>query len=91
MTFCKSEKGIGIVEILVVSSIIIVALMAILQLFQLEVRAERFRREELQAYALISESLEAARSVRDEDWSSIDGLVRGTSYYPQVSAGSTAK
>lgn len=81
----KNEYGIGIVEIVVAVSIAIVAFVSILQLFRLEIRAERLRREELRAYALLAETLEAVRSIRDDDWSNISSLSSGTNYYPQIS------
>jgi len=75
------------VEIIVVVAVIIVAFTAILQLFRLEIRTERVRREEVRAYALLSEAMEATRSVRDDDWSNLSTLITGINYYPAISAG----
>lgn len=84
MSNVTRERGIGIVEVLVVMSIALTAFMTIFQLFQLQIRAERLRREEIRAYALLSESLEAVRSVRDADWTNLSSLSIGTNYYPEI-------
>ena len=75
------------VEIIVVVAIIIVAFTAILQLFKLQAQSERMKREELAAYTLLSEALEATRSVRDDNWSNLSSLILGADYYPVVSSG----
>lgn len=62
--------------------------MAVLQLFQLQIRAERLRREELRAYALLSEALEAVRSIRDDNWANLSTLTTGTNYYTEASGAS---
>jgi len=73
------------VEIIVVTAVIIVAFTAILQLFAFQTRIERVKREELAAYALLSEALEAVRAVRDDSWSDLSSLVIGADYYPEIS------
>lgn len=83
-----NQKGLGMVEIIVVIAVIIVAFTAILQLFRLEIRTERVRREELRAYALLSEAMEAARSVRDDEWSNLSTLTPGVDYYSTIQDGS---
>lgn len=82
-----NQKGLGMVEIIVVTAVIITAFTAILQLFKLQVQTERAKREELQAYALLSEALEAVRSVRDAGWSNISSLTLGADYYPVIASG----
>ncbi len=81
------EKGLGMVEIIVVVAVILVGFTAILQLFRLQIQTERIKREELAAYALLSESLEAVRSVRDSNWSNLSSLTMGADYYPVISGG----
>jgi len=83
----KASKGLGMVEIIVVVAVILVAFTAILQLFKLQVQNERAKREELQAYALLAEGMEAARVVRDDAWSNLSGLTLGADYYPVISGG----
>jgi len=79
------EKGLGMVEIIVVTAVITVAFTAILQLFTLQAQTERARREQLAAYALLSEVLEAVRAVRDDNWSNLSSLTAGADYYPVIS------
>ena len=74
------------VEIIVVTAVIIVAFTAILQLFTLQAQIERVKREELAAYALLSEALEAVRAVRDDNWSNLSSLIIGADYYPVISS-----
>ena len=80
------QKGLGMVEIIVVVAVILVAFTAILQLFTLQAQIERVKREELVAYAFLSEALEAVRSVRDDSWTNISSLTAGADYYPEIFA-----
>lgn len=73
------------VEIIVVVAVVMVAFTAILQLFKLQVQEERSKREELQAYALLAESLEAVRVIRDDAWTNLSSLTLGADYYPIIS------
>jgi len=82
-----NQKGLGMVEIIVVVAVILVAFTAILQLFKLQTQIERVKREQLAAYALLSEALEAVRAVRDGDWSNLSSLAIGADYYPIISSG----
>lgn len=81
------NKGLGMVEIIVVIAIVTIAFTAILQLFRLEVRTERLKRDELRAYALLAEAQEAVRAVRDNNWNSLSSLTIGADYYPLISGG----
>jgi type II secretory pathway pseudopilin PulG len=84
----NKQKGLGMVEIMVVISVIIVSFTAILQLFKLQIQTERAKREEMAAYTLLSESLEAVRSIRDDNWSNLSSLTIGADYYPQITGNS---
>ena len=86
-TYKNFEKGLGMVEIIIVIAVILVAFTAILQLLQFEAQTERLRREELRAYALVTEYLEAVRAVRDDGWTNISGLSTSVDYYAQISSG----
>ena len=85
-----NQKGLGMVEIIVVVALILVGFTAILQLFQLQISTERIKREELAAYALLSETLEAVRSVRDSNWNNLSSLTIGADYYPVLQGGAWA-
>ena len=76
------------VEIIVAIAVITVAFTAILQLFKLQVQTERAKREEMAGYTLLSESLEAVRSIRDDNWSNLSSLTIGAKYYPKISGSS---
>lgn len=78
------EDGMGIVEIIVVIAIITTAFVAILQLAFLERRAQIVAREDITAYVLARESLEAVRSVRDDNWDNLSTLTFNTPYYPVI-------
>jgi len=80
-----NQKGLGMVEIMVVIAVILVAFTAILQLFNLQVQTERSRRDQIGAYALLSEALEATRAVRDDNWTNLSSLTLGADYYPEIS------
>jgi len=84
----QSENGLGMVEIIVVIAVITVSFTAVLQLFKLQVQTERAKREEMAGYTLLSESLEAVRSIRDDAWSNLSSLTIGAEYYPEISGNS---
>lgn len=81
------SKGLGMVEIIVVVAVVIVAFTAILQLFKLQLQSERAKREELGAYALLTETMEAVRSIRDAGWANLSSLTLGADYYAVISGG----
>ena len=83
-----NQKGLGMVEIIVVIAVITTAFTAILQLFKLQIETERAKREEMASYTLLSESLEAVRSIRDDAWSNLSSLTIGAEYYPEISGNS---
>ncbi|MDX1535347.1 MAG: hypothetical protein R3346_01115 [Candidatus Spechtbacterales bacterium] len=76
-----SENGMGIIEIIVVVAIILSAFVAILQLTFLERRAQIIAREDIEAYMLARESLEATRSIRDDSWANLSSLTYDIPYY----------
>lgn len=63
-----SNKGFGLIEIVVVTAVITVALFGFLQAGVLAVRLLRNEKENLEATLLAQEALEAVRAVRDESW-----------------------
>ncbi|MCK5084992.1 MAG: prepilin-type N-terminal cleavage/methylation domain-containing protein [Candidatus Pacebacteria bacterium] len=85
------QKGFGLVEIIIAATIgTIVFLSAILYLnFSLKIVAEDINRAEALYFA--KSSLEQARSVRDEDWTNINALVKGSEYYFEADASDPKK
>lgn len=91
----KYQKGISIVEILVVIVIITIALTSILSLTTLALRASLSIKEGVRANSLAQETIEALRNFRDgTDWNNDDpedkydglGVVStGSGYYPEKS------
>lgn len=84
-SYRHNQKGLGMVEVIVVVAVILVGFTAVLELFRLQFRNDTTAREDVRAYALLSEAMEAVRSVRDDNWSNISGLTQGADYYPAIS------
>lgn len=82
--FAKQKNGFGLIEIIVSTAVVSIALLSFSQIGVLSLKLLRNAKENLEAILLAQESLEAVRSVRDESWSNIMALVNGTSYYPVV-------
>ncbi|MDP2720820.1 MAG: hypothetical protein Q8O75_02670 [bacterium] len=82
----KAEKGIGLVEILIVIAVIAVGFLAIIS-FLIFSRGVTFQvARNTRATSLAEEDTEAIRAMRDESWSSnIATLTFGTTYYPVIS------
>jgi len=79
------ERGFGLIEIVIVTAIVTIALFAFSQAGVLAVRLLRIEKENLEAMLLAQEALEAARSIRDESWTNnIAPLVNGAIYYPSI-------
>lgn len=79
------SRGFGLIEIVIVTAVVTVALFAFSQAGVLALRLLRNEKENLEAALLAQEALEAVRSVRDESWTNnINTLLNGTSYYPIV-------
>lgn len=78
-------NGFGLIEIIIVISIVTVTLFAFLQIGIAGIKLLRNEKENLEAVLLLQEAFEAVRSVRDESWTAnIAPLSNGTAYYPVV-------
>lgn len=89
----KTEKGVSIIEILIASAIIGIALVGFLGILSFSVRVFVLAEEKSQADALAQEALEIVRNFRDTTKWNIDGigiLASGVSYFLQQ-AGSPLK
>jgi prepilin-type N-terminal cleavage/methylation domain-containing protein len=82
----KNNKGVGLLEILIVVAIIGVGFLAVIS-FLLFSRGVTFQvARNTVAVNLAEEGIEAVRGLRDESWSTnINSLTSGTDYYPVVS------
>ena len=83
----RNNKGVGLLEILIVTAIIGVGFLAIIS-FLLFCRGITFQvARNTEATSLAEEGVEAVRNLRDESWATnIKFLVSGATYYPVVSA-----
>jgi len=75
------------VEVIVVSSIIVVSFLAALTVAQKSIYLARQSVHQAEAAFLLEEGAEATRIVRDNAWSGISGLTLSTDYYPSFSGG----
>jgi type II secretory pathway pseudopilin PulG len=81
----NSKKGISIIEILVVISIITIALISIFGLIAFSLRTSTLMRETVQANNLAQETIEAVRNFRDgTNWETngLGTLATSTVYHP---------
>lgn len=83
----NGNKGVSIVEILVISAIIGTAFVSLLGLATLSLKSSTLIKETTQAENIAKETIEAVRNFRDgTDWDT-DGLgtlTSGISYYPEI-------
>lgn len=80
------QKGVGVIEIIIVVAIAGIALFGISGVSSYALGVMNDRKALLEASYLAEEGMEAARSVRDEGWASnIAGLTTGSNYYPVIS------
>ncbi|MEK7557027.1 MAG: type II secretion system protein [Patescibacteria group bacterium] len=85
------NKGIALVEILVVIAIIGVATFSLYELVVLSRATVGRELRRTQALSLAQEGIEAVRSIRDQSWSgNIEPLSNGTNYYATLSGSSWA-
>lgn len=83
------NKGISIIEILIVVAIIVIALTGLAGLVAYSLKISISIRETTQANFLSQETMEAVRNFRDgTNWNSngLGTLTTGVNYYPQKSA-----
>ncbi len=85
-----AQKGFGVVEIIVGASIISIALFGLVSTFQNSLRISRETGRVIEARFLIEEGLEAARIMRDAQWSNIGNLATSTPYYLTFTGGTWA-
>lgn len=85
------QKGIALVEILVVIAIIGVAILSLYELVVISRATTSNQLRRTQALALAQEGVEATRNLRDQGWSAnIEPLSTGTDYYVTLSGSSWA-
>ncbi|MBL7154935.1 MAG: hypothetical protein ISS88_00305 [Candidatus Portnoybacteria bacterium] len=80
------QKGMGMIEVIVCLTIITISFWTFLELAKYNLRVQEQTNAKMTALNLASETLEAVRSIRDEDWDNLAFLSLGTKYYPIISA-----
>lgn len=90
----KLNKGISVIEILIVIAVIAIALTSLLGVISYSIRISNLIRETTQANATAQEVMEAVRNFRDgTTWNTngLGSLATGVAYYPKKSADIPAK
>jgi len=81
----ERQKGIGIIEVLISISIITIVFFSFLTLSQYSLKLQSQNKSKLEAANIAIETIEAARSFRNENWDNFFALSIGTLYYPVIS------
>jgi len=83
-----SQRGIGVIEIVVAVSIIGLTMFAIFEFAVISSASVRVSARQVEAAYLAEEGLEAVRLLRNTSWdTSIASLTNGTNYYPVLASG----
>jgi Tfp pilus assembly protein PilV len=83
----QTTRGFMMLEIIIASSIITVAILATLSVAQKTITLSRQAMESGRATFLLEEGAEGVRILRDNDWANISGLSTATTYYPVFASG----
>ncbi len=86
----NNSRGFGVVEVVIGSALISVALIGLIGVFQSSLLASREAGRKLTATFLAEEGMEAARLMRDRSWVNISGLSTTTTYYLTFTGGTWA-
>lgn len=86
----RRAQGFGVVEIVIGSALISIALIGLIGAFQSSLVASREAGRKLTATFLAEEGMEVARLMRDRSWTNISGLSTTTAYYLSFTGGTWA-
>ena len=81
----KQQQGIGMIEIIVCLSIIVIAFWGFLELAKYNLKIQEHSKIKIEAINLASEAIEATRNIRNENWNNLASLSMETKYYPVIS------
>lgn len=82
MTHNQSERGVGMLEIVIAVAIISAAFFSVLQISTFTLKVMQDRNDKAKALAYAQEGIEAVRNMRDGGWTAnISGLTFGSIYY----------
>ena len=83
-----SQKGAGLLEIIIAVSVITVSFFAVVQVSVLALKGVQARNDRAKALVYVQEGMEAVRNIRDGGWAAnIATLNFGQTYYVTVSGG----
>jgi type II secretory pathway pseudopilin PulG len=77
----NKKRGSMLVELLIAASIITTSVLVIMNTVQGSSQASRQALHTLQASFLLEEAAEAVRTIRDNNWSDVSGLIPAQDYY----------
>ena len=84
MIYFKNRKlisGFTIIEVLIACSIITISMFALMQTAQKGISLSEYALTKSQASLLLEEGAEAVKSIRDNNWTTIDNISLDTPYY----------
>jgi len=81
----QKQKGIGIIEVIICIAIIAITFWSFTGIAQYSLKIQEQGKAKIEAINLASETIEAVRSVRNENWDNISSLLLETKYYPIIS------
>jgi Tfp pilus assembly protein PilE len=88
-TFYKTNRGVGLVEVVIGCAIIATSFILLVQAYSVYAKASLANIDKVKAALLLEEGQEIVRGERDQAWSTnIANLTIGTNYYLNLSAGS---
>ncbi len=76
-----NKKGFVLVEVVIATALISILALALVSVTQKSLQLSDRALKQAQAGYLLEEGAEAVKTIRDNDWSDISGLVIGTNYY----------
>lgn len=81
----KQQNGIGMIEVIVSLAIITTTFWGFLELAKFSIKTQEQSQAKIEASNIASETIEAIRAVRDENWDNLANLSLETKYYPIIS------
>lgn len=77
----KQKIGAGLIEVVIGVGIMTLTIVGLTNAYGLFIRSAAAQSKFVKAQFLLEEGVEALRTLRDESWSSLDGLTKSTTYW----------
>ncbi len=81
----NKQKGIGMIEVMISLAIIVIVFFSFILLIKINLQIQRENQNSLKALNLATETMEAVRSFKENDWSAFSSLSTASPYYPVIS------